>query len=540
MNEEIDHVGADAREQAAESILRAHPHAAIAAANELGLYVRMNDELIRDGRPLLQGRGAMDLICARDRVAMLKAWEACQQTGVGQIAAELTTGELGTFHFFDLRERYGSHLVVLVRGDKVGSDSRGAGDLDQPVTPRFAMTYRNEFAYFIKVDAAATGMLGWTIDNLDGVAGLDLIHPDDQDRAVQNWIDMLTEPDRAHRWRGRHQRRDGSYVWIEFTTHNELAEHGWVRSELYDISGEMAAIDALHERERLLREVNEALPVGVIRLDLTGTAIYANRRSLEILGRPAVADIDDVLRAVETRDRAALGAAIESTKTGAAIDAQVQVRVDRGPDRPARHVDCRIRRLGGRVGDDEDAVLTLVDVTESVLLRRELEHRADTDSLTGALSRSATLARLAATDSGATLVYLDLDGFKTINDVHGHSAGDAVLCAVVERLGGAIGSRGVVGRLGGDEFVVIVPGNRGAPAALALAGELSAAVHHDMPYGDARLPVRASVGVSSVQGSLDEPDVLIAQADHAMYRSKQQGRGEPVLAAEGRIPSLAR
>jgi diguanylate cyclase (GGDEF)-like protein len=90
--------------------------------------------------------------------------------------------------------------------------------------------------------------------------------------------------------------------------------------------------------------------------------------------------------------------------------------------------------------------------------------------------------------------------------------------------------RGSVGRLGGDEFVVIAESVPDAPSALAFAVECARAVDHELRFGDVNLGVRASVGVTWTDGdSGGDADDLVARADHAMYRSKQRGTGEPVL-----------
>ena len=523
-----DYVPVEVRDAALSDLLEKHPDAPIASTDAVGLFVPLAPDLLSPTRPELAGQGAIHLVVPAERVAMLRAWETCVKTGMADVTLSLLAGGEATFHFVDGRERYGTFVVLLVPSADGPRRTVPLGSAVGPMRPRFGVTLRNELAAFVLVDAAATAMLGWELEDLTDVVGLQLIHPDDQDRAIENWLSMLADPSVPYRWRGRHRCKDGGWLWIEFTTYNELAEHGHVRSELYDISGEMAAIDALQDRERLLREIAEAMPVGVVRFDHDGAIVFVNSHALDTLGVSTVGTIADLVAVLSASDGDALVAAVATTRASTRA-AEVQVAVAR--DGGVRTVDCRVRRLGGRAGEADDAVMTLTDVTESVELRDELARRASTDGLTGVLNRAATYAVLATIRDGSAVVYLDLDGFKQVNDLHGHAAGDAVLCAVAERLTAAVGDAGHVGRLGGDEFVAIALGVRDADAALEVARRIAAAVAHDVQLAATTVPVCASFGVTWVgDGGGVQPDAIVARADAAMYRSKQAGAGAVVLA----------
>jgi diguanylate cyclase (GGDEF)-like protein len=158
----------------------------------------------------------------------------------------------------------------------------------------------------------------------------------------------------------------------------------------------------------------------------------------------------------------------------------------------------------------------------------ELEARADVDPLLDILNRRGfdrelrrSLAYVQRYGTIAALIYIDLDGFKPINDRHGHGAGDALLKAVSKRLTAQVRASDVVARLGGDEFAVLI-WNASAEHALAKARELEAAIADvGVSHGEARLSVGASAGTATL-GALDMPDQVIDAADRAMYARKRQ------------------
>jgi diguanylate cyclase (GGDEF)-like protein len=271
------------------------------------------------------------------------------------------------------------------------------------------------------------------------------------------------------------------------------------------------------------------MPVGVVRFDRDGSVVYANHHALELLGSATLSTIDDVLQDLAPGDAELLGELVRA-RCVSEHDTVQQVHLERTDG--VHHIDCSVRRLGGRTGDAPDSVMTLVDVSESVRLRTELERRASTDGLTATLNRAATLARLAHPARGTAVVYLDIDRFKDINDSFGHIAGDAVLCSLARRLAAAIGTDGFVGRLGGDEFVVVAPGVPHDDAALELGRRLATAAAHVVRLPLGSVGIQASVGVAVADGDEADPDALVARADAAMYRSKRARRGEAVLAEE--------
>jgi diguanylate cyclase (GGDEF)-like protein len=156
----------------------------------------------------------------------------------------------------------------------------------------------------------------------------------------------------------------------------------------------------------------------------------------------------------------------------------------------------------------------------------ELEARVDIDPLTDILNRRGferelkrSLAYVKRYGASVALVYLDLDGFKPVNDRHGHSAGDAVLKAIAGALLRNVRASDVVARLGGDEFAVLL-WNVNATDAAAKAAALEASVYATpVRWDNATLVVAASAGLAHL-GALDSPAEVLARADAAMYARK--------------------
>lgn len=121
-----------------------------------------------------------------------------------------------------------------------------------------------------------------------------------------------------------------------------------------------------------------------------------------------------------------------------------------------------------------------------------------------------------------TVAVIDLDGFKQINDAHGHAFGDEVLRITARRLMHSLRADDTVGRLGGDEFVVLAP-KLSATDASALAARIRVALAHDVHHAGQVLSVRASVGVAS-RGRERTFDELLRRADVSMYRAKPKSR----------------
>jgi diguanylate cyclase (GGDEF)-like protein len=174
-------------------------------------------------------------------------------------------------------------------------------------------------------------------------------------------------------------------------------------------------------------------------------------------------------------------------------------------------------------------IATAREVTELRRVEQELEHRAGHDPLTNLpnryrLQRELREAIADATRSGAGLavLYLDLDGFKTVNDHGGHDAGDRLLREVARRLQQGLRQGDLVARVGGDEFVSMLPGCQDAGAAQVVAEGLRARLHLPYALPDGVFHLDASVGIACFPAEGGDAETLLAHADRAMYAAKRQ------------------
>jgi diguanylate cyclase (GGDEF)-like protein len=199
------------------------------------------------------------------------------------------------------------------------------------------------------------------------------------------------------------------------------------------------------------------------------------------------------------------------------------------------------RRAYARLTRREDGslVLNLRDVTEQRALEEQLEHRASVDALTGLPNRAALKQHLlhAGSLEDVTVLFIDLDGFKEVNDSLGHEKGDAVLRDVASRIASAVPDGVTVGRLGGDEFLAIVHGADVATATTVASGIIAGI--QDVGATLTRYPLSASVGIAA--GARHEsPEHLLCRADQAMYRAKALGPGHTECAAVATTASQSR
>jgi diguanylate cyclase (GGDEF)-like protein len=173
-------------------------------------------------------------------------------------------------------------------------------------------------------------------------------------------------------------------------------------------------------------------------------------------------------------------------------------------------------------------------IREREQLRSQLMHDATHDSLTGLANRGALLDALSdlrgrgGSRRGAAVVFIDLDGFKVINDRLGHGTGDVVLQVTAARIAELAPAGSTVARLGGDEFVVLITGNRDQQAAVALADAMVDAVAAPIAVQAQTLTVRACAGVAiadDTAGTMPGPSDLLQRADLAVYDAKQTGPG---------------
>jgi diguanylate cyclase (GGDEF)-like protein/PAS domain S-box-containing protein len=523
-------------EQSLRALLANNPTASIAAIGLDSLFCPVPEDLLAAGHRVVEARWSMDLVADDDRMAMVMLWERSREAGAAHAALSLVDGSRGTFHLFDTQATRGCSILVLVPGADVTIPDAG-GAAAPAITPRHATAVRDERGSFVDPDEAVCRLLRTTPEEIATLSPLDFIHPEDQRRAIENWIDTVSAKGGSRRYRARHWCGDGIWRWMEFTNHIRSLDGGAfdIVSEMVDISEEMAMHEALRAREEFLRRLTSSLPVAVGQIDREGTFEFTNERLSFLLGTEDTATSEDLLAIVAPEQRHVLREALALAFTeGEDLDLELRTT-------PLGAATARVHRLGISTLRDGDlvvgALLSLTDVTESADLREALRRRATYDDLTGLHNRASIMTLLAnalgssrEAGTGTAVVFVDLDGFKGINDEHGHAVGDDVLVHVGRRLRAAVRRQDLVGRIGGDEFLVVCPDVSEPSTALDVAERVARTMAEDLPVAGSVLRSRASIGVAWAADHQTTPEALIRAADAAMYESKRSGAGRPVLA----------
>ena len=185
-------------------------------------------------------------------------------------------------------------------------------------------------------------------------------------------------------------------------------------------------------------------------------------------------------------------------------------------------------------GNLEGMLGVSADMSERKALEAELQRRAARDTLTSLPNRSVFVERLGHAlqrtgrkeDSPRVgVLFMDLDGFKTVNDSLGHGAGDRILVAVAERIENLLRYEDTLARFGGDEFAVLLERVENPSEALRVAHRIAESLREPFSVGDYRVSVNTSIGIAFSGGHTDDPEAMLREADTAMYRAKEQGPG---------------
>lgn len=297
-----------------------------------------------------------------------------------------------------------------------------------------------------------------------------------------------------------------------------------------DLSQVWAALQRLRTRNpgdigRHLREhpaLAEEL-MGLLRIS------HLNAAAARLLGIDRQAGTDAVL----TPETRRLLAPIFREQLIAIWDGEAQLRRDvplPGPEGMALAGLLTMRMPRSEAAARQTAVV-LLDITERKAAESRLAHLARFDSLTGLPNRATfterlteAMARARRGGGGLAIHLMDVDGFKEVNDTLGHPAGDALLQAIGQRLQGAIRSTDTVARLGGDEFAIIQTDVVEASGVDLLASKLLRRLAQPYVIAERRLTVSMSIGITLLSPRIRDPEMMMAHADLALYRAKQEGR----------------
>jgi len=371
-------------------------------------------------------------------------------------------------------------------------------------------------------------LTGLSFDEALGDGWAVALHPDDKERVEIEWGAAAAEQrDSVVTYRFR--RPDDSEVWIEgFASafHDSRGRlQGWVGA-CVDVTAHRLAAEQLTRERELFRVAFEGAPIGMALVDLDGHVIRANAALGKLLGYP---------------EREWTSITIENITypEDLELDLNLLEQLTRG-EIPSYRIEKRYVRKDGSIlwaalsvalirdaaGTPVHYVAHVEDIRERKLAEEELRARAERDPLTGLLNRAAFQGELVHCQKRLarepfSLLLLDLDHFKQVNDTLGHQAGDDALLAVAAALRRRLRSNDVVARLGGDEFAVLAQTHDGA----RLADDLIEAVKAcSVNAGGVYRRLSASVGIVAVTAEV-EPATLLAAADRALYQAKRAGRG---------------
>ncbi len=183
---------------------------------------------------------------------------------------------------------------------------------------------------------------------------------------------------------------------------------------------------------------------------------------------------------------------------------------------------------------------TAQDITEQKMTQERIERMAHYDTLTNLPNRALFYDRLRQalslakrSEAGLTLLYMDLDGFKQVNDTRGHHAGDLLLIGVAERLTKCVRESDTVSRLGGDEFTIILSGMHKQEYVVGVAQKIIQAISDPFDIEGGSEHVGISIGIARYTEEANNEDDLVKQADQAMYQAKLAGKNTYRIGSAG-------
>lgn len=311
--------------------------------------------------------------------------------------------------------------------------------------------------------------------------------------------------------------------------------------------------EALRKSEHSLKMAQAVAHLGHWEWDMHSGEMRWSDETYRLLGyRPEAhqPNRELFLQVIHPDDRAKVAEEISKAHAGGGFDleyrivlADGRIRVLHGLGEVISQSDAATLQLFGTIRDvtsqqPEEVLGVIQDITERKELEWKLAEEAHTDALTGCANRRyflesarQELSRVRRYNRALSVLMLDLDHFKVVNDEHGHHVGDLVLQKLVEVCTAILREADVVGRLGGEEFAVLLP-ETGAMDALEAGERVRAAVANAVVPLENGTPLRVttSVGVATLSPDIADIETLLARADGALYAAKHAGRNRVMLA----------
>ncbi len=390
-----------------------------------------------------------------------------------------------------------------------------------------------------QVNPAWTDTLGWTPDDLTSRPFMEFVHPDDI-ASTQAEAERIYRGGVTKGFRNRYRHANGGYRWLEWST--RALSNGLLYCSVREVTAQIEDAERLRAQEQKIRLLIDNANDAFLGMNEHGIITEWNKQAETTFGWPAREAIGQPMSELLTPQRLRrrhLDGVSAILRQGRDDARQKRVEV------PAMRKDGSEILVEITVGvvpfaGEQYFHAFLRDVSEQRRMSEELHYRATHDFLTGLPNRYEFMGRLQrAIETAAriprplVLLFIDLDGFKAVNDLCGHETGDAVLIEFGRRLEHAVRRTDLVARLAGDEFMVVLDH---VPDPAHDAVEVSRKILEAacQPYAGVagRLEIGASIGVAHyVQG--DSPDTLLSRADAAMYVAKNAGKSRVAYLREG-------
>jgi diguanylate cyclase (GGDEF)-like protein/PAS domain S-box-containing protein len=388
---------------------------------------------------------------------------------------------------------------------------------------------------FLQANRSLCEIVGYTEEELLGKSFQDITHPEDLDKDLGQARRLLEGEISSYQMEKRYLRKDGSVVWILLNGSLVRDEEGgplYFLAQVQDISGRKSAEERLRGAEERYRTLVERIPAVtfVDRADGSEEALYVSPQIEGMLGYTTEEWMEGRLwrERLHLDDRERVLASDERFEAeGEAVDEEYRLLAKDGSVVWVREETVLVR---GEGGEPLYVQGIMSDVTEKKEAEERLEHQAFHDSLTGLPNRRLFMDRLGQAlrrtrrrkKRSVAVLYMDLDGFKFINDSLGHDSGDRLLVEVARRLKGCLRPEDTLARFGGDEFVVLIEGAGAPDAAVRVAERITDELREPFALEGRELYAAASIGVG-LGGGTRNPEQLLREADTAMYRAKDDG-----------------
>jgi diguanylate cyclase (GGDEF)-like protein/PAS domain S-box-containing protein len=383
---------------------------------------------------------------------------------------------------------------------------------------------------------ASETILGIAPEDLVGRSFHDFLHPQDHadidERRGRVYGDLAGSGGGVVRMEGRIRRGDGSWVWTEATARPVLDES---TGEVVGAQCAIRDITDRHDAQQLLVEANERFeqtianaPIGMALVGVDGTWLEVNQALCEILGHQRDQLLTKTIHEItHPEDLDSDRALIDELLAGDRSSYNIERRYLRADGTDVWTL-LTVSMVHGGDGRPLHFIGQIVDISHGKSTEHRLRQQADGDALTGAMNRrrfeevlSGSIASARRNGGTSALLFIDLDGFKAVNDNHGHQAGDDILKAVAQALASHVRATDSVARHGGDEFVVLLDGVDEHQATQVIDQLLMAIRRIEIKTDDAIVRIDASIGLASINGvGLPNAAAALAAADAAMYAVK--------------------